>query len=96
MLSVALFSSVENIKKLLFTASFWKGFKLFIPRQFSLLFFQPHASFLGLLLPLPATAAPQEPPGCAWEKHHHRQPALRKGQPVSLALAVHLPSPVKG
>lgn len=41
MLSVALFSSAENIKKLLFTASFGWGFKLFIPRQFSLLYSSP-------------------------------------------------------
>lgn len=62
MLSVALFfSSVENIKKLLFTASFGRVLN-YLSLSSSHSYFPSHPSFLGPPSPPPLAAHPQADP----------------------------------
>lgn len=65
MLSVALFSSVENIKKLLFTASFGRVLNYLSLSSSHSSFSSPIPLLQGPSCLLPVASAPQESLGCA-------------------------------
>lgn len=93
MLSVALFSSVENIKKLLFTASFGRVLNYLSLGSSQSYFSSPIPLSLGSSCPSCGSSATGAPRLCLGRASPSPS-ALGKGQPVSLALTV--PSLVTG